>query len=253
MAGADWPDDFQLYRSELSRRFQWSSALHVSNDALAGVWTGVTPGIGVSISCGTWNALGARSDDGVEWHSSFWCEPSGAAGIAADAFTAMIRSELGIAEARALTTGLLAEYRASDPAELLRFVTQRAERTSVHERARAATVVLRLADDGDPTAVAIIRRHGAMLGDYGAAAARQVGLAGRSFHLTLTGGLFQHPTDLLFEAVVARMQMLEPGIEARRASLLPAAGAVLLALHKVGIAPDPATVAALRSTQSRGS
>jgi N-acetylglucosamine kinase-like BadF-type ATPase len=248
LAGADWPEDFDLYRAELDRRFAWTPAPHVLNDALAGVWTGATPGTGVSIACGTWNAIGARSEEGREWHSSFWTEPSGAVGIAEDAFTAMVRSELGIADATALTAELLKEYGATDPAELLRRLTRREGRAPAQERARAAAVVLRAADEGDVAALAIVRRHAEILGNYAAAAARRVGLAGRLFHLTLTGGLFRHPTAILFDAIVERVRLHEPGAIPLRASLPPAAGAVQVALGDAGVSIDEETTAALRST-----
>lgn len=248
LAGADWPEDFELYRTELGRRLAWERRPRVLNDALAGVWSGATPGTGVSIACGTWSAVGARGAEGDDWHSSSWSERSGAVGIAEDAFTAMIRSVLGIADASTLTAHLLEHYRVREPAELLHRLTRREGRVSVSERARAAAVVLRAADVGDPAALDIVRRHATMLAEYGAAAARRVGLGGGRFHLTLTGGVFQHSTDVLLDPVVERVHALEPGAIPARASLPPVAGAVQLALADAGVAVDEALSAAIRAT-----
>jgi N-acetylglucosamine kinase-like BadF-type ATPase len=248
LAGADWPEDHELYRASLETRLGWSSPPLVVNDAFGGLWAGTPAGIGVSISCGTWGAIGARSSSGDVWHSSFWMEPSGAAGLARDAFSAVYRAALGLGEPTALTDDLLAHYAAPNPESLLHAFTKRAERPGVQTIARAAAVLLDAAARGDAVARGIVRRHGALLAEYATAGARIVGLLGTDFPIVLTGGVLTHHDTLLRDSIIESLAANTPEAEPIVATLPPAAGAALIALDRAGVETGAAHREALRST-----
>jgi hypothetical protein len=86
----------------------------------------------------------------------------------------------------------------------------------------------------------IVADMGATLGRQGRACAAQLGLVTDGLRAVLTGGVFGHPTDRLAEATMAEL----PGAVAVRHPAPPIAGALLLALDRVGVSVDAATVAA---------
>ena len=86
----------------------------------------------------------------------------------------------------------------------------------------------------------IVAGMGATLGRQGRACAGQLGLELDGLRVVLTGGVFGHPTDRLAEATMAEL----PGAIAVRHPAPPIAGALLLALDRLGVTVDAATVAA---------
>jgi hypothetical protein len=108
-------------------------------------------------------------------------------------------------------------------------------------------VVLDEAERGDEIAVRLVGVHGQAAGEYALVAARRVGLAGRGFWVVLGGGLFQHPSTLLEDAVLARIRDDAPAAAAIRAGLPSAGGAVLLALEHAGAPVDERLLARLRA------
>ncbi len=58
----------------------------------------------------------------------------------------------------------------------------------------------------DATARQIVREHGAALGDYVLAAARQVEIEGIPFTLVLAGDVLRYSVRLLHEALIARVR-----------------------------------------------
>ncbi len=63
----------------------------------------------------------------------------------------------------------------------------------------------------------------------------------------LTGGVFGHPTGRLADATMAEL----PGADPVRHGPPPVAGALLLALDRLGVRPDPAVVGASLSSPAR--
>jgi N-acetylglucosamine kinase-like BadF-type ATPase len=77
LAGADWPEDFELLTRELTARLSLPAPPLVVNDALGALRCGAPTWEGVSIACGTFNAIGARHRDGRVFHIGFWPDPVG--------------------------------------------------------------------------------------------------------------------------------------------------------------------------------
>lgn len=230
LAGADWPEDFALYRSELCRRLGLAAPVIV-NDAIGALRAGSSNGTGVSVVCGTGAAVGGRSQSGRLWHASFWLGPSGGEEIGWEAMRVTWRSALGIDPVTPLATRIVELFGERDAEGLLHRFTRREGRPQFGEAARAARVVLDEADAGDETAGRIVARHGALLGDYALVAAREVGFSDVPFQLVLAGGLFKHPSRLLANAIIKRVQTVAQQVQAVHAELPPAVGALLMAFE----------------------
>jgi N-acetylglucosamine kinase-like BadF-type ATPase len=231
LAGADWPEDYRLLDSGLSAGLDLSS-LVVSNDALGPLEIGAADGIGVSVVCGTYLAVGARAPSGSEWHSSFWAEPGGAHGLGLVAIRGLYRVELGLEPASSIQARLLDLFDARSTEELLHRFTRREDPEPELSVLPAARVLLEEAASGDEVALRLVRAHASLLSDYALAAARAVGLS-PPFPVTLAGGVFEHNADLLEEVLRSELAAREPQTVVVRSELPPVAGAVLRALREI--------------------
>lgn len=237
LAGADWPEDFALLDEAMSGTI--GGDVLILNDAVNAIRCGTPDGVGIVVSCGTGGTAAGMSADGTIYHRGFWPEPSGAREIGRLALSAVQRAHLGIGLPTLLTERALARYGAADPDALLHVLTQRGREGSTDSRWFCPDV-LDVAADGDPIAMAIVRREGKVLGEQAAVCVRELGL-GDGFPLVLVGGVFRHPSTLLRESVQAEVPQGVP-VEA---AVEPAVGALLRALDALGVTADAAVRASL--------
>lgn len=246
LAGADWPEDFELLKDAMGRR-GYGHRIEVVNDAMGALRAGSPDGSGVVVACGTGAAVGARHPDGRLWHSSFWQQAQGADELGSRALRAVYRAELGIDPPTLLTERLLAAFGARNVEEILHSMTGR-DIPRPKNRRDLVRLLFDAANAGDATARRIIISHGKALGDYAIVAARRVGLLGEPFNLVLTGGVLRHPSPLLREALVEHVRGSAPDVRAIQSRFEPAAGALLLALDSMYIVTDATLMARLEST-----
>jgi N-acetylglucosamine kinase-like BadF-type ATPase len=248
-AGADWPEDFAYFRSELSARGlggPWGAPI-IYNDAMGALRAGSPDGTGVVVAVGTGVATGARSPDGRIWHSSFWQEAQGSVELARKTLRAVYRAELGIDPPTALTEAVLRHFAQPTVEAVLHAFTARLG-TPPDNIVGLTRILFDLANQEDATARRILHEQGTMLGDYALAAARRVGIEGKPFHLVLTGGVLRHPSPLLAEALVARVHTTSPEAQPRKSRFEPAAGALLLALEAIGVTVDEVVLGTITHT-----
>jgi len=239
LAGADWPEDFTLLAGSLHTRLALPAPPLIVNDAIGALRAGSPDWTGVSVVSGTYNAVGARHADGRVFHVGFWPDGAGGRDLARAGLRAVYHAALGMGPATELTARALALYGAPDAMGLLHLFTKRGGLPEP-EVDRLAPVLLDTADDGDPVAQAIVAEKGRILGRQGRACAGQLGLELAGARIVLAGGVFGHPTDRLADATMAEL----PGAVAVRHPAPPIAGALLLALDRLGVQADAAVVAA---------
>ncbi len=238
-AGADWPEDFALLERRLPERLGLRDTPLVVNDALGALRSGAPDWIGVSIVAGTYNAIGARRGDGRVFHLGFWPDGAGGRNISRDGLHAVYRAALDLGPATSLSDRAFALYGADDAIDLLHEFTRRGGLSDA-DADRFAPVVLDAADAGDEVAQAIVAEKGRILGSQGRACARRLDLPLDGLRIVLSGRVLAHPTERLAAAALAEL----PGAIAVRHPAPPVAGAVLLALDRIGAVVDAAAVAA---------
>ena len=251
LAGADWPEDFEVLQAGLGSN-PWGRDAVIVNDAIGALRAGTPDGYGVAVVCGTYATSAARTADGRSWHASFWQETGGGYALAAAALRAVYRSELGIDPATALTTAALTHFDRDRVEDILHAQTARGVVLEEPDIARFAPRVLDVAAEEDVTAKRIVIRQAGVLGDYALAAARQVGLAGSAFDLVLSGSVFRHRSNLLAEVLVARVKVLEPEVRPTGSRFEPAVGALLLALERLAGQPGPEVLEQLAASSPPG-
>ncbi len=244
LAGADWPEDIALLEGRL--RVRWPGAL-VVNDAIGALRAAIPTGPGVVVVCGTGATTGARGPDGRTWHASFWQLPQGAHELGVLALHAVFRAALGIDPPTLLTDRVLAATGEPDVDAVLHRTTRREQRDG-RLAATLAHVLLDAAEEGDHTAVELVRSQGIALGRTALAAARQVGIADDRYVLALAGGVLRHAGTVLRETIVATVRSDAPRVAVAASRLEPAGGAVLLAFDAAGVAADAAVEGRLHET-----
>jgi N-acetylglucosamine kinase-like BadF-type ATPase len=160
---------------------------------------------------------------------------------------AVARADLGIDPPTLLTDRALARVGEGSVEGLLRLATRRGP-GRWREPAVLAPVLLDTAEDGDPTAIRIVRDHGAALGREALAAARRVGIGDEPFGLALMGGVIRHPGRALSDAITDAVRAGAPRVRVVTPGLEPAAGALLLAFDVAGIAVDDQVQARLHAS-----
>ena len=237
MAGADWPEDFALLEKAMTLR-GYGRILTVQNDAMGVLHAGVADNIGVSVICGTGGATGARGPDGRIWHSSMWQDQvQGSFDMSRKAFDAVIRSELGIEPPTKLKQCFLDYFGLDSVEEMLHLFTGRIQRPAKQVDG-LTRFLLDEAEAGDEVARQIVQEHGRALGDYAVVASRFVGLEGTPFSLVLAGGVLRHPSTLLADTIIKRVQLSSPEVRPKRSRFEPIIGVLFSALEAAGITID---------------
>jgi N-acetylglucosamine kinase-like BadF-type ATPase len=233
LAGADWPEDFELLRSRLRELLGLRAEPLVVNDAIGPIRAATADGVGAAAISGTWGAAGARNARGEVFHLGFWPDGTGASALGPEGLAAVWRAGLGLGPETSLTARALERWRCADWLELLHELTRRGG-VPRSERNLFSDAVLDEADAGDDVARCIVETAGTRLGDYARICAQHVGLLRCPFPLVLGGGVLRHPSRLLRESILSRV----PGAEPVYPAVPPVAGALLLAADLAGARPS---------------
>ncbi len=240
LAGVDWPEDADLWRSHLARRLP-RAKLDVRNDGYALLWCLNPAGTGAAITVGTGPAIAARASDGRTAVMGFWCQhPLGAVGLGEEALRAVHLAELGMAPATALREAFLAAFGCGDVEELLHQLTRRGTSGGWSRLAHAAGIVTVCANDGDLVARTLVDEQARLLVAYAQAVALRAGVDlvqggpdGRRWPVALGGGVVssdQRYREALVNEIAGRL----PGARAVHISADPVVGSLIGALGLLG-------------------
>ncbi len=233
LCGADWPEDDAYYAATLEERLALASAPVVKNDAFASLRAGTPDGVGVALVMGTGAAIAACGPTGATWFSGDRMERSGAVELGQRVYGLLVRRAYGSGTEPPFERAALDAFAVDDVEALVHEITRLGGRGR-SGLGRLAAVLLDAADEGDPTARAIVDEHGQLLSGYVRAAAARVGLPQRGAKVVLSGGLMRHPSPELIGQLGAGL----PGFAVTTATVEPVYGAVLLAADGSGVSPD---------------
>ena len=96
LAGADWPEDFELLRTGLRERLGLDRDPVIVNDAVGALRCGTDDSVGVAAVLGTYCAVAGRNADGDLFHFGFWPDSTGAFTLGSEALAAIWRHRLGL-------------------------------------------------------------------------------------------------------------------------------------------------------------
>ena len=228
LAGADWPEDFELLEEGVGGALPHSE-ISVVNDSLGMLRCGSPDNVGVAVAVGTGAAIGARNAEGQVFHLGFWPDPMGGDALAREALRAVWRADLGLGDATSLTASVCAAFDVASPADLL-FALNRRDSPPPRPSTSVSSITLDEADAEDVVARAIVVRQGERLGRAARITADRVRLE-HDRPLVLGGGVLSHRSTVLEQAIGAEgafEQIVRPAHQ-------PALGALSLAFDAVAL------------------
>jgi N-acetylglucosamine kinase-like BadF-type ATPase len=231
LAGADWPEDFELFEREVPRRVGLSCPIAVVNDGLGPLRLGDRSGVGVAVALGTGIAVGARGPSGKTWNASFWL--FSIAILGQRGLQAIYRADLGLGPPTSLTQRLTRHFGVVDTESLLHRLTERQKPVLEKSKREIGTIVLDEDAAGDEVAVGIVDAYASELAGYALVAAKKTSLTGR-FSLVLTGGVLLHRTSSLAARLVEHVREGAGGVVPVVPAVAPVAGSVLDAISLTG-------------------
>jgi N-acetylglucosamine kinase-like BadF-type ATPase len=239
IAGLDFPDEEDVYRTEAERR-GWASDIVVGNDTYAVLRAGTERGWGVAVTCGSgMNCVGVGRDGREVRFPSLGAvsgdvmDGAGAVGLAA--VSAAARSEDGRGPKTELERSVPIYFGLDSPVELARAI--QAGSVPWRRLGELAPLVFDAAE-ADAVAAEIIDRQAAEVVAIVRAAVNRLGLVEDDVEVVLGGGVLQSGNRRLLGGIEAGLREVAPRLLVRVASSRPIVGAVLTGLDRLGAGPD---------------
>jgi N-acetylglucosamine kinase-like BadF-type ATPase len=200
----------------------------VVNDAMLALYGGAQEGWGVAVVAGTsCNAWGRDRAGRTGRMTGFsWLgENAGSSELVIKALVAVALEWTQRGPATRLSPALVEYHNLNTPAELLEELTMRRLRPDPH----AAPLVFRVAAEGDPVALDLVRWAGRELGDQALGIIRQLDLASLAFEV-ICGGSFFKGSPLVIDELTHTVQQLAPGASVVHLEVPPVVGGAMLGL-----------------------
>ena len=237
ISGYDWPSQRERVM-EAVNSLALDAPVGLVNDALLGVLAGAEAGWGVAVVAGTsCNAWGRDPEGRTGRMTGFsWLgEAAGAGELVAKALQAVARQWTYRAPPTRLTETFVQSTGSSTVERLLEGLTL----GRLEIGPKAAPLVFRVAESGDPVAQSLIRWAGRELGSLAIGVIRQLDLQPRTFDLVL-GGSFFKGSPLLIEEMHQVVQPVAPRARLIQLNVPPVVGGVVLGMEEAGL--DPASL-----------
>ena len=243
LAGADIPEETAVL-TEAIAAYAWAPQLVVDNDTLALLRAGTDERDAVAVVCGAGiNCVGVTGD-GREVRfpslgriSGDW---GGGVQLGDEALYWAARAVDGRSEHTVLVERIAEHFGAASLWEVIEGLHfGRLDRRLL---GRLAPIVLRSASrDGDPTAVAIVRRQAEEVVLFAATALRRLDLLDRPAVVVLGGGVLTSRDPLLHELIGTGLHERAPLARTTVTESAPVVGAALLGLDRLGASPEVET------------
>jgi N-acetylglucosamine kinase-like BadF-type ATPase len=254
VANADLPAEEEQLAAAI-RAGGWSETTTVVNDTFAVLRAGLTAGSpdgssagslngsghrwGVAVTCGAGiNCVGVAEDGRVTRYlalGSITGDWGGGYGLGRAALWWAIRAEDGRGPETLLRETVPAHFGLPEVADVAIAIHQ--GKLTVQDTRGLAPVLLAAASDGDQVARDLVRQQATEICTMALVAMRRLGLTGLKTPVVLGGGLLTARDPLLTASVVDGIAAEAPQAEVRIVDVPPIAGAVLLGLDEVGLAP----------------
>ncbi len=247
IAGYDWSSQREPILQTLQTLQLGAMPLELVNDALIGLLAGAADGWGVAVvagtSCNCWGWDCRRRMGRMTGFSHLFGEASGGYELVFKAIHAVAAEWTRRGPATRLTPALIEWAGAQNLEDLLEGLSQQRYRLS----AAAAPTIFRVAAEGDPVVLDLIRWAGQELGSMAIGVIRQLNFEGLDFDVVLAGS-FYNGSPLIAETMGETIHTVAPGARLVRLTVPPVVGGVLLGMEQAGLNPLPVREALIRST-----
>lgn len=244
IGGYDWPSQRPAIL-EAIRTLGLNAPVEIVNDALIGLLAGAEQGWGVAVVAGTSCNCWGRDPSGREGRMtgfSWLGEAAGAGELVLKALQAVALEWTRRGPPTRLTQAFVELAGLPSVEALLEALTI----GGLYIGAEAAPLVFRVAAEGDPVALELIRWAGRELASMAIGVIRQLDLASLSFEVVLAGSFF-NGSPLLAETMAETIHPVAPGARLVRLEVPPVVGAVILGMEQAGLPTSPLRPALIRS------
>jgi N-acetylglucosamine kinase-like BadF-type ATPase len=238
LAGLDWESDRQrlaIVPESLGLTCEWLTV----NDSFVALRAGANHPWGIVVIAGTGAVAAGRHPEGQEFRTlglgPIYGDYGSASEIGEAAMRAVAEWFIGLGGATALTEALCLHAGVDTPQELLERFSRSQEPLDP-----IARVVMKVADEGDPTAKSIAERAGTGLGARAALVARKLSMQQLPVEVVLAGGVFRSANRALMSAFEMELRRTVPRAAVARLEVPPVVGAVLRAMELAGMEPPGA-------------
>jgi N-acetylglucosamine kinase-like BadF-type ATPase len=235
VAGYDWPSEREPTLVAI-RSLGLGAPVDAVNDTTLGLLAGAAEGWGVAVVSGTgcncrgWDRSRQRQGK-VTGHGIWMGEAAGASELIFKTLQAIAREWTRRGPPTQLTPAFVEHTGSRSIEEFLENLTI----GNIDVDASAARLVFRVAAQGDPVAMELIRWAGCELGELACAVIRQLEFEELVFDVVLIGSMFDGGL-MLIEPMRQTIQARAPGAHLVRLTVPPVIGAVVLGMQQAGLA-----------------
>lgn len=239
VSGYDWPGELSP-TIEAIRNAGITGPVSVVNDAMIGLTAGTSEGWGIALVSGTgcncWGRNRSHDKIGrVTGHSLRAGEAAGASELVEEVMRSVTREWTLAGPKTALTRAVMELKQEYDLSRLLEnYYTE-----ENYVDASFAPEVFRIAREGDPEALRVVKWAAEGLADLAKAVIRQLELENIDFEIVLLGSMFR-AGDILLEPMKKSIRGLAPQARFVYLKDRPAVGAVILGMEAGGLVCTPA-------------
>jgi len=233
VAGADLPEDYAMLEEEIYTPLFGNTRRVFRNDSFAGLRGGLREPYGIVIACGTHIVCAGQNRQGDEARvggiSPEFGDMTSGPIIGQEGLHMVWRARDGVEPPTQLTEKFLKKSGCADVDEM--FTRMYRQELTLDTLQPIAKIVFEAAVEGDSAACDILERHGRYLGKMANACARQLGMAGESFSVVMTGSVFKGQSPVLRDAMTTVVHREFPLASIVRAAFEPVVGALLMAME----------------------
>jgi N-acetylglucosamine kinase-like BadF-type ATPase len=243
LAGCDLPSEEEQLTAAL-RAQGWSQSAVAMNDTFAVLRAGLpddpaTSHAGVAVTCGAGiNCVAVAPDGRIARYlalGSLTGDWGGGWGLAQAVMWHAMRAEDGRGQPTALGPGVAAHFGLATISDVAIAIHQ--GRLAEDDLITLVPVLFEVAASGDEVARGLVTRQGEEVCAMAVAAMRRLSLPSAGTMVVLGGGLLQAGDRLLSDALQRAFEAQAAGAVLRVADVPPVAGAALLGLDHLGLAP----------------
>lgn len=229
MAGANWPEEFQLLTVELDALFHPAKAT-VYNDCVPALYAGSQSDNAIVLCAGTSFNAAVRKERQLVWIYNNYIESvdEGGKGLATRAMEGVFRSMTGMGPQTSLKQRALAFFGYEEMLPMLLDFSRGCMRKALKD---FAVIVDEEAMSGDGVALSAQYEFGVSVSRYATAALKRYGLVNEAVDIVLSGGIFKARSTVMVDAIRTEVHRVAPKARVVEAVYEPVVGAYELALH----------------------
>ena len=232
MTGMDWPEDYKLLRSSLSKTFEIQN-VQVYNDSIVAMYSGTAKKYGAVLCAGTGLNVAVRSPDGDEFVLGFYIEDKnqGGSALGRRAIRKVFDMEIGLCNSTKLTKLFLHHAHADTVDELLhRYVTDEIFQDGIKD---LVPQIIDIAGDGDTVAIELVKEFACDLSRYILVSLQKYDMLDMSVDVVLSGSVLKGNNNLLTQEIIHEVGKFAPKSSIINSKFEPVVGAGLAALMQL--------------------